>query len=232
MGKNIPLQRRGKGSVAYRVPSHRSLGDATLYPLAQQGKATIEDIVHSPFHTAPIAILKFEGSKRYMVQAAEGSHVGQVLSDEPANGNVLRIENIPEGSMIFNIELSPGDGGKLVRSGGTYARLVSKEAGKAVLRLPSGQFKTIQAACRAIIGVAAGGGKQEKPWVKAGKKFHAMRVKNRLWPKVKGNAKNPVDHPFGGGKKGKVGRPITVSRNAPAGAKVGYIAARRTGRRR
>jgi len=232
MGKNIPSQRRGKGSVAYRVPSHRSLGDATLFPLAQAGKATITDIVHSPFHSAPIAKLTFEDSKKYLVPAAEGSHVGQVLSDEPENGNVLRIENIPEGSMIFNIELSPGDGGKLVRSGGTYARLVSKEAGKAVLRLPSGQFKTIPITCRAIIGVAAGGGKQEKPWVKAGKKFHAMRVKNRLWPRVKGNVKNPVDHPFGGGKKGKVGRPITVSRNAPSGAKVGYIAARRTGRRR
>lgn len=232
MGKRLPLQRRGKGSGAYKNPSHRSAGNTCLFPLNQKGKGTIIDLVHSPGHTTPLAIIRFEDSTKYMIPAAEGVHINQVLTSGSTAGNILSIEKIPEGTMMFNIEISPGDGGKLVKSGGAYARLVSKEAGKAVIRLPSGQFKTISASCRAIIGVASGGGKKEKPWVKAGKKFHAMKAKNRLWPKVKGNVKNPVDHPFGGGKKGKVGRSITVSRHAPAGAKVGYIAAKRTGRKK
>lgn len=233
MGKQLPLQRRGRGTNSYRVPSHNFLAPINLYPIEKQGQAcTVEDIVDDPGHTTPLAVIKFQDGSRHHLPAAEGLRVGQQLGTSAEKGAVLPLSQIPEGSTIFCIELSRGDLGKLVRAAGNYARLVSKEGNKVVLRLPSGQFKTITDDCRAIVGVCAGGGRLEKPWVTAGKKFHAMKVKNRLWPKVKGNVKNPVDHPFGGGSHKRVGKPMTVSRNAPPGRKVGYIAARRTGRRR
>ena len=231
MGKKIPSQRRGKGSPVYRVPSFRFTAPTRLFPASKKGGKVV-DIIHDPGHSTPLALVKFEDSSTYVLPAAEGVYVNQEMNLAPRPGNVLRLADVPEGSTVFNIELSPDDGGKLVRSAGAYARLISKEGSRATLRLPSGQFKSISLACRAIVGIAAGGGRREKPYAKGGKKYHAMRAKNRLWPRVKGNVKNPVDHPFGGGKKGKTGKSITVGRNAPPGRKVGYIAARRTGRRK
>ena len=86
--------------------------------------------------------------------------------------------------------------------------------------------------CRATIGVVAGGGRKEKPFVKAGKKYHAMKAKAIKWPRVRGVAMNAVDHPFGGGRHQHTGKPTTVSRRMPPGRKVGHIAARRTGVRK
>ncbi|HEC96438.1 MAG TPA: 50S ribosomal protein L2, partial [Euryarchaeota archaeon] len=97
---------------------------------------------------------------------------------------------------------------------------------------PSGEIKGFHYMCRAAIGVVAGGGRVDKPWVKAGKKYHAMKSRATKWPKVRGVVMNAVSHPFGGGSHPHVGRPTTTSRNAPPGRKVGHIAARRTGVRK
>ena len=96
--------------------------------------------------------------------------------------------------------------------------------------MPSKQFKTFNPNCLATVGVAAGGGLREKPFVKAGQKFYLKRARNKLWPRVSGVKMNPVDHPFGG--RTKPGISMTRSRHRPPGSKVGSISARRTGRRK
>ena len=100
------------------------------------------------------------------------------------------------------------------------------------MRLPSGSKKTLVSHCRAMIGIVAGGGRIDKPLLKAGAAYHKYKVKRNCWPRVRGVAMNPVEHPFGGGNHQHIGHPSTVSRFAPPGRKVGLIAARRTGRLR
>jgi large subunit ribosomal protein L2 len=146
-------------------------------------------------------------------------------------GNILPLISIPQGAPIFNIEGEPGDGGKFVRSAGAYATIVSHERDGTIVKLPSGKHKKFLPDCRATIGLPAGGGRGDKPFVKAGKKYHAVRARARIYPVTSGVAMNPVNHPHGGGGHPHVGRPKTVARGAPPGRKVGSIAAKRTGKR-
>ncbi|HID31192.1 MAG TPA: 50S ribosomal protein L2, partial [Desulfobacterales bacterium] len=197
------------------------------------GKCRVLDIVHDPLHTAPLARLRLESGGDAWAIANEGLHVGAVIeSGVDASikiGNTLPIGNIPEGTTIFNVEKNPGDGGKFARSGGNNALVVSHGSDKTVIRLPSGNLISLDNKCRATMGVIAGGGRSDKPFVKAGKRWHAQKSRATNYPKVSGVAKNPVDHPHGGGAHQHVGKPATVSRHAPPGKKVGSIAARRTG---
>lgn len=229
MGKRIISQRRGKGSTSYRFPGHRSKGRSRMAPIGQE-KSKVVDIIHNQAHTAPMAVVRAEGGK-FMIPAVEGLYAGQELGQRPGTGNILRLKDMPDGSNICNIELRPGDGGKIVRSSGTFARLVSKEGTKVVIRLPSGAFKTLSYDCRAVFGTVAGGGRQEKPLIKAGNAYHKYKARNKLWPRTSSIHMNAVDHPFGGGRHPHTGKSETSSRNAPPGRKVGYIAASRTGRK-
>jgi len=99
------------------------------------------------------------------------------------------------------------------------------------VRLPSGTKKWFKEECRATIGIVAGGGRIDKPLLKAGRAFHKYRVKRNSWPKTRGVAMNPVEHPHGGGNHQHIGHPSTCARSAVPGQKVGMIAARRTGPR-
>ena len=99
------------------------------------------------------------------------------------------------------------------------------------IKLPSGAKKIVPSGCRAMIGQVAGGGRTEKPLLKAGNTYHKYRVKRNCWPKVRGVAMNPVEHPHGGGNHQHIGHASTVRHDAPPGQKVGLIGARRTGRR-
>merc|ERR1712066_531499 len=105
-----------------------------------------------------------------------------------------------------------------------------EETNSTQIRLPSGIKKTIPADCRATIGIVSGGGRLDKPMLKAGRAYHKYRVKRNCWPKVRGVAMNPVEHPHGGGNHQHIGHPSTVKRSTSPGRKVGLIAARRTGR--
>merc|ERR1712222_194688 len=100
------------------------------------------------------------------------------------------------------------------------------------IRLPSGIKKTIASDCRAMVGIVASGGRIDKPMGKAGRAYHKYRAKRNCWPKVRGVAMNPVEHPHGGGNHQHIGKASTVRRDTSAGRKVGLIAARRTGRLR
>jgi large subunit ribosomal protein L2 len=146
-------------------------------------------------------------------------------------GCILPLEKVPEGMFIYNIERSPGDGGKLVRTPGSYAVLVSKEKGKAYVKLPSRDVLELQPNCRAQLGVISGGGRLELPMMKAGATFYKKHAQNRLWPKTRGVKMCPYTHPFGG-KQHHKGRSSATSRYAPPGRKVGHIAAKSTGRKK
>lgn len=146
-------------------------------------------------------------------------------------GNILPVSNIPEGTLICNVEQSRGDKGKLAKTSGAYATIIaqSEDGTKTRIKLPSGVRKTIDSRARAMIGIVGGGGRNEKPILKAGVKFFQFRAKRKMFPKVGGVRMNPVDHPHGGGNHKHLGKPSTVSRRLPPGKKVGLIAARRTG---
>jgi large subunit ribosomal protein L2 len=168
--------------------------------------------------------------------AHDGMHVGQDIAAghgaEIDVGNTSYIGSIPEGTKVYNIEMQPGDGGKMARAAGEAATVISHGKQTTTIRLPSKAQKKLDNMCRATIGSVAGSGRGEKPIAKAGKNFYRTRSRPKVWPKVRGVAMNAVDHPHGSGRKQTVGVQSTVSRNAPPGRKVGHIAAKRTGGKR
>ena len=195
----------------------------------------MESLFHEPGRGAPLARIKLETDQYYYFVAPEGIFEGQEIqigSQASINvGNVLPLSNIPEGVMVCGIELSPGDGGKIARSSGTYATVVAHTPQGTMIEFPSGKTKYINQLCRATIGVVSGAGRLEKPFVKAGTKFHKKKAKGHKYPRTRGIAMVAASHPYGSSKKG--GRKVTtVSRGAPPGKKVGLIAARSTGKRK
>ncbi len=235
MGKRLIQQARGKGGPTYRAPSFRYKGEARYAPISNDTYGgTILDILSCAGHSAPLAYVEYDNGDATLVMVAEQMKVGddiQIGSEaEVTLGNVLPLDNIPEGTLIFNIESVPGDGGKFVRSSGTFARVLSHMKDGTIIQLPSKKKKTFHSNCRATIGVIAGGGRKDKPVLKAGNKFHAMKAKNKLWPKISGNAQNACDHPFGNSRSQRKSKARPVPKNAPPGRKVGMLRARHTGR--
>merc|ERR1712003_6680 len=149
-------------------------------------------------------------------------------------GNVMPIGQMPEGTIVSNMEEKTGDRGKIARASGNYAIVIAHntDTKRTRVKLPSGTKKVIPSANRATVGIVAGGGRIDKPILKAGRAYHKYKVKRNCWPKVRGVAMNPVEHPHGGGNHQHIGNPSTIKRDRPAGRKVGLIAARRTGRLR
>lgn len=229
MGEPIKQQRRGKGSPTWQANSRHGKGDVEHRNAEVSG--TVVDIQHDPSRTAPIAVIEYEDGDRRAVLAPETIEEGQEVEIGPSAeieaGNTLPVGEIPEGVPIHSIELQPGDGGKMVRSSGTYAFVVTHERDGTRISLPSGSFKKLNKECRATVGKVAGGGRQDKPFVKAGNKHHAMKARGKKYPTVSAVSMNAVDHPFGG--SAKPGQPKTVSRHASPGSKVGSVSARQTG---
>lgn len=245
MGKVIRGQRKGAGGI-FKANVHKRKNPAQLRNLdfAERNgyiKGIVRDIIHDPGRGAPLAQVVFRDPYRYKLRketfiAAEGMHTGQfVYCGKKATlkvGNVLPLGQMPEGTIIFNVEEKVGDRGALARASGNYATVVSHntDTGVTRIKLPSGTKKVVQSGCRATVGIAAGGGRVDKPMLKAGRSYHKYRAKRNQWPYVRGVAMNPVDHPHGGGNHQHLGKPGTVARDTSAGAKTGLIAARRTGR--
>lgn len=236
MGKRLIQQRRGRGTHTYRAPSFRYKGKAE-YPRVETSGMVV-DLVHCQGHSAPLMEVAYLSGEKSLAIAPEGIKVGSEISiggtrvNSVNNGSVLALKDIPEGTLIYNIELRPGDGGKLVRSSGSFAKIVAKTEKGVQIKLPSHKEKLFLPECRAAIGIIAGGGRLEKPFLKAGTRYKKMRAKNKLYPQVCGISMNAVDHPFGGKGSHTKGRPTQSPRNAPPGRKVGKIAPRRTGRKK
>lgn len=237
MGKNIIAQARGRGGPTYRAPSFRYEGEAAhpaISPATMRGQ--VLGLLHCQGHSAPLAEVKYDNGETVLLLAPEGMRVGDMVMAGPEApielGNTLPLRALPEGTVIYNIESVPGDGGKFVRASGTFARIVSKMESKVVVKLPSKKQREFHPECRACIGIIAGGGRLEKPFLKAGTRYYKMKAKNKLWPQTSGGAMNAVDHPFGNKRSLRKSKARPVSRHAPPGRKVGMIAARRTGRKK
>jgi large subunit ribosomal protein L2 len=164
-------------------------------------KATIKSVEYDPNRSVFISLLEYaDGEKRYIL-APQGTKVGDVIESganpdiEKTVGNAMPLEICPVGSEIHNIEMVPGQGGKLCRSAGGVARLIGKDAGFATIQLPSGEVRQIHWKCRATIGALGNGDWINIRWGKAGRTRH-----RGIRPTVRGVAQNPVSHPLGGGE--------------------------------
>lgn len=162
-------------------------------------EATVVSIEYDPNRTAFIALLEYaDGEKRYIL-APQGLQVGTkvIAGDDvaPEIGNALQMKNMPLGTNIHNIEMQPGQGGKLARSAGASAQLANKEEKYAVLKMPSGELRKVLINCYATVGVVSNSDHNLQTAGKAGvNRWKGIR------PRVRGVAMNPVDHPMGGGE--------------------------------
>ncbi len=237
MGKQIRVQRRGKGGSVFRARGFRRIAPVR-FPIRDEKqpflRGVVKEIMHEPARGTPLALVEFENGAACCLTAPEGLALNQgILVGEEASpkvGNILPLRRMPEGTMVCSVELHPGDGGRLARSSGTYCMVVSHTPQGTELRLPSGKSVYMNDQCRAMIGVVAAAGRNEKPFLKAGTAWKLMRSRGRVWPTTKGQKMIAASHPHGGGRHKHSGKPTTVSRNAPPGRKVGMIAARQTGR--
>ncbi|MDE1851284.1 MAG: 50S ribosomal protein L2 [Candidatus Micrarchaeota archaeon] len=237
MGKRLRMQRRGKGGNAFTKPPISFKADVNfgskLVPNRLVGE--VMEFIDDPGHTAPLMRIRYEDDTENILIAPEGIKIGDRIQEgrgaDILLGSILPLEKIPDGMPIYNIEVKPGDGGKMARSAGSYATILAHLSGKVSVMMPSKHALEIPQECRAEIGAVAGGGIYAQPIMKAGKAHYMHHATNDGWPVHRGVKMNPVDHPFGG-KQHHKGASSMVSRHAPPGAKVGHIAARRVGRKK
>lgn len=245
MGRVIRAQRKGHGSVFTSHTKHRK-GAPKLraFDFAERHgyiKGVVKDIIHDPGRGAPIAVVHFKDPYKFKIKkelfiAPEGMYTGQfVYCGKKASlqiGNVSAVGSMPEGTIICNLEEKTGDRGRLARASGNFATVIAHnlDTNRTRVKLPSGAKKVIPSTNRAMIGIVAGGGRIDKPVLKAGRAYYKYKAKRNSWPKVRGVAMNPVEHPHGGGNHQHIGKASTVKRGTSPGRKVGLIAARRTGR--
>ena len=196
----ITVRHQGGGSrQKYRIIDFKRKKDDMV--------ATVIGIEYDPNRSSNIALIQYEDGEKAYILAPQGLTDGdKVVSGANSDikvGNCLPIENIPVGTLIHNVELRPGQGGKLVRSAGQSAQLMAKDGAYAHLRLPSGEMRLILAKCRATIGTLGNSDHENIKLGKAGRKRH-MGIR----PTVRGSVMNPVDHPHGGGEgRAPIGRP-------------------------
>ena len=213
----VKKEKAGRNSYGRITVRHQGGGNRQKYRIMDfkrqkdDMEATVIGIEYDPNRSANIALIQYEDGVKSYILAPENLKDGdKVISGKSADikpGNCMEINSIPVGTLIHNIELNPGQGGKLVKAAGQSAQLMAKEGKYAHVRLPSGEMRLILANCRATVGVI---GNSEYANVKLGK---AGRKRHMGWrPEVRGSAMNPVDHPHGGGEgKAPVGHagPLT-----------------------
>jgi len=235
MGKRIITQRRGRGTTTYRAPSHRYKAKVSFNKNNELQTGFVKKIYNDPARSAPIAEIQFDKNELIQIPAPLDIRLNQRITHGSKivdNGNIMNLEDVPEGTLIYCIEKIPGSGPIFCRAAGNFARVLSKNPDGILVELPSKKQHLFNSKCRAVIGIIAGSGRKEKPLVKAGKAYHIMKAKNKLYPRTSGVAMNAVDHPFGSGRGRHIGKPKVAPRNAPPGRNVGLIRARRTGRKR
>lgn len=237
MGKKLRVQRRGKGSPTFRAAKKGRIAPVRYPPLAEESqRGMVRDLLHDAGRGAPLARIDLDGGAEYYIAVPEGVHIGQSVDigvDAPVYiGNVLPLGALPEGTMICNVELKPGDGGRVARSSGAFATIVSHTASGTVVKMPSKRNVELHDDCRATVGIVAGGGRTEKPFMKAGERYLLEKAKGHTYPTTKGISMAAVSHPHGGGRHRHPGKSTTVSKHSPPGKKVGLIAARSSGKRK
>lgn len=236
MGKRITQQARGKGSLTFRVRPRAYKHRITYPKLNASGDAKIIKIFNSAGHSSPLAKIKIN-DEFFISPCANGIFEGQTIKindkregDVIENQDIMQLKNLSIGTKIFNIEPSPGIGGKLVRAGGTSATIKTISPKKIEIIINKRKLE-LNPDCRATVGVIAGDQRKSKPLVKAGKRHHIMLSQGRKWHRTSPVKVNAVDHPFGGGRGKRIKSKIS-KRNAPPGKKVGHLRPRRTGKKR
>ena len=201
----VKKEKAGRNSYGRITVRHQGGGNRQKYRIMDFKRkkdgieAEVLGIEYDPNRSANIALIQYTDGEKAYILAPEGLKDGdKVVSGKAVDikpGNCMEINSIPVGTLIHNIELNPGQGGKLVKAAGQSAQLMAKEGKYAHVRLPSGEMRLVLANCRATIGVV---GNSEYANVKLGK---AGRKRHMGWrPEVRGSAMNPVDHPHGGGE--------------------------------
>ena len=215
MGKTIIQQARGHGSKTYRVRRQ-----AYKYKLKYSnyiGEAKVAKLLNSGGHSAPLAKINYENGA-FFIPAFKGMIEGQTIkigTKEIKFGNIVQLKDVPVKTKVYCV-----------------SAVMNRKIGEVpFILMPSKEEKAFNPNCRAVIGEIAGHGRQEKPFVKAGRKYHLMKTKNKLWPRTSAVKMNAIDHPFGSGR-GKNPKSKVAKRNAPPGRKVGLIRPERTGRRK
>ena len=201
----VKKEKAGRNSYGRITVRHQGGGNRQKYRIIdfkrqkEDMPATVVGIEYDPNRSANIALIQYEDGEKAYILAPVGLKDGdKVVSGDKADikpGNCMKIENIPVGTMIHNIELNPGQGGKLVRAAGQEAQLMAKEGKYAHVRLPSGEMRLIMAVCKATIGTVGNTDHENIKLGKAGRTRH-MGIR----PTVRGSVMNPVDHPHGGGE--------------------------------
>lgn len=238
MGKRTLVRRRGRGGKQFRAITVGKLAPAKYpnFKLNEHHSGTVVDIVHERGRDAPLARIHFDDNTYSYVPAPNGTTVGSRIEigvgATATARNILSLESIPDGTLICNIEKNAGDGGKLIKSAGSSALVFAHGTEGVTLKFPSGKFLMVNPKCRAMIGIIAGAGRKDKPFLKAGNRAKYMQAHGRLYPTVRGIAQAAVYHPHGGGRHQHIGRQSSVGRTTPPGRKVGIIAPRKTGRGR
>ena len=238
MGKRTLVRRRGRGGKQFRAITVGKLAPAKYpnFKLDEHHSGTVVDIVHERGRDAPLARIHFDDNTYSYVPAPNGTTVGSKIEigvgATATARNILSLESIPDGTLICNIEKNAGDGGKLIKSAGSSALVFAHGTEGVTLKFPSGKFLIVNPKCRAMVGIIAGAGRKDKPFLKAGNRAKYMQAHGRLYPTVRGIAQAAVYHPHGGGRHQHIGRQSSVGRTTPPGRKVGIIAPRKTGRGR
>jgi large subunit ribosomal protein L2 len=238
LGKRTLVRRRGRGGKQFRAITVGKLAPAKYpnFKLDEHHSGTVVDIVHERGRDAPLARIHYDDNTYSYVPAPNGTTVGSRIEigvgATATARNILSLESIPDGTLICNIEKNAGDGGKLIKSAGSSALVFAHGTEGVTLKFPSGKFLAVNPKCRAMIGIIAGSGRKEKPFLKAGNRAKYMQAHGRLYPTVRGIAQAAVYHPHGGGRHQHIGRQSSVGRTTPPGRKVGIISPRKTGRGR
>src|SRR3954452_21505068 len=201
-GRKTSRHRGGGHKRAYRIVDFTRIKDGVT--------AKVAAIEYDPNRTCRIALLHYADGEKAYILAPRGLNVGDhVMSGHSADikpGNALPLRYIPVGTVVHNVELRPGQGGKIGRSAGTAVQLVAKDGDFATLRMPSTEMRRVQIDCRATVGEV---GDSEHELIKVGK-----AGRNRwkgVRPQTRGGAMNPVDHPLGGGEGRSSGGRLAVS---------------------
>ena len=205
-GKITIRQRGGGVKQKYRLVDFKMLS----------GAYEVKTIEYDPNRTARIALCQNEEGKKIYILAPEGLKVGKVIKfgaeASVSRGHRCALKDLPVGTLIYNIELRPGQGGKMVRSAGASAQLLAKEGELVQVKLPSGEIRKVAKECFASVGVVSNADHQN---IKIGKAGRVRKMGRR--PQVLGKSMNPVDHPHGGGEgHGSVGRHPKTPWGAPA----------------
>ena len=203
--KNLPRS-AGRNSNGRITSRHREAGAKKLYRIIDFKRnkfgveGTVATVEYDPYRNCRICLVKYtDGDRRYILQP-KGLNVGDKIMAAEAGldiktGNAMKLKNIPVGTLVHNIELSPGHGGQIARSAGGYAQIMGRDGKYVSLRLPSGEMRYVLGECLATIGTV---GNEDFANIVIGKAGRSRHLGIR--PQTRGSAMNPIDHPHGGGE--------------------------------